>query len=236
MKFILTSNSYLITKEWSQAFEMNPSKLKVAFIDTAADVYNKTEADWLKADRDALIDVGFTVSDYSLTNKTKKQLVKDLSKFDIFFVSGGNTFYLLEKANQSEFVKLIKEDYYNDIKFHRVIGDFMIQTGDPQSKGKVDVDFVYDAYNNPKNLPIAGTGGPGYNFEDEFNNGYVFDKAGILAMANAGPNTNGSQIFITHLPTPHLNNKHTIFGQVVNGMDIVNAIEQGDVISEIIVK
>jgi dipeptidase E len=114
MKFILTSNSYLITKEWSQAFEMNPSKLKVAFIDTAADVYNKTEADWLKADRDALIDVGFTVSDYSLTNKTKKQLVKDLSKFDIFFVSGGNTFYLLEKANQSEFVKLIKEDYFKD--------------------------------------------------------------------------------------------------------------------------
>jgi peptidyl-prolyl cis-trans isomerase B (cyclophilin B) len=146
---------------------------------------------------------------------------------------------LYEKAapiTVANFLKLIKEDYYNDIKFHRVIGDFMIQTGDPQSKGKVDVDFVYDAYNNPKNLPIAGTGGPGYNFEDEFNNGYVFDKAGILAMANAGPNTNGSQIFITHLPTPHLNNKHTIFGQVVNGMDIVNAIEQGDVISEIIVK
>jgi peptidyl-prolyl cis-trans isomerase B (cyclophilin B) len=136
----------------------------------------------------------------------------------------------------ANFLKLIKEDFYNDIKFHRVIGDFMIQTGDPQTRGEAGTDFVYDPYNNPDSLPIAGTGGPGYKFEDEFNNGYVFDKAGILAMANSGPNTNGSQIFITHLATPHLNNKHTIFGQVISGMDIVNAIEQADVINEIIVK
>jgi peptidyl-prolyl cis-trans isomerase B (cyclophilin B) len=136
----------------------------------------------------------------------------------------------------ANFVKLIKEDFYNDIKFHRVIGDFMIQTGDPQTRGEAGVDFVYDPHNNPDNLPIAGTGGPGYKFEDEFNNGYVFDKAGVLAMANSGPNTNGSQIFITHLATPHLNNKHTIFGQVVSGMNVVNAIEQTDVIEGIIIK
>jgi peptidyl-prolyl cis-trans isomerase B (cyclophilin B) len=136
----------------------------------------------------------------------------------------------------ANFVKLIKESFYNDIKFHRVIGDFMIQTGDPQTRGEAGVDFVYDPYNNPDKLPIAGTGGPGYSFEDEFNNGYVFDKPGILAMANSGPNTNGSQIFITHVATPHLNNKHTIFGQVISGQDIVDAIEQGDVINEIIVK
>jgi len=136
----------------------------------------------------------------------------------------------------ANFLKLIKEDFYNDIKFHRVIGDFMIQTGDPQTKGEVDVNFVYDPNNNPDQLPIAGTGGPGYKFEDEFNNGHIFDKPGVLAMANSGPTTNGSQIFITHLATPWLNNKHTIFGQVVSGMDIVNAIEQADVINEIIIK
>ena len=136
----------------------------------------------------------------------------------------------------ANFIKLIKEDFYSDIKFHRVIGDFMIQTGDPQTKGEAEVDFVYDPYNNPNNLPIAGTGGPGYAFEDEFNNGHVFDKPGILAMANSGPNTNGSQIFITHVATPWLNNKHTIFGQVKNGQDVVNAIEQGDVINEILIK
>jgi len=136
----------------------------------------------------------------------------------------------------ANFLKLIKEDFYNDIKFHRVIGDFMIQTGDPQTRGEAGVDFVYDPYNNSDKLPIAGTGGPDYKFEDEFNNGYVFDKPGVLAMANSGPNTNGSQIFITHVATPWLNNKHTIFGQVKNGQDVVNAIEQGDVINEIIIK
>ena len=134
------------------------------------------------------------------------------------------------------FIKLIKEGFYQDIKFHRVIENFMIQTGDPQTTGEAGVDFVYDPYNNPDNLPIAGTGGPGYQFEDEFNNGFIFDKSGILAMANSGPNTNGSQIFITHVATPWLNNKHTIFGQIISGQDIVNAIKQGDVINEIIIK
>jgi len=136
----------------------------------------------------------------------------------------------------ANFILLAQKNFYDDVKFHRVINDFMIQTGDPQTRGEAGVDFVYDPYNNSDKLPIAGTGGPDYKFEDEFNNGYVFDKPGVLAMANSGPNTNGSQIFITHVATPWLNNKHTIFGQVKNGQDVVNAIEQGDVINEIIIK
>ncbi|MDD3284550.1 MAG: peptidylprolyl isomerase [Patescibacteria group bacterium] len=131
------------------------------------------------------------------------------------------------------FVKLINERFYNNIKFHRVIPDFMIQTGDPATRGVEGKDFTYDPYNNPNNLPIAGTGGPGYKFEDEFNKDLLFDRPGRLAMANSGPNTNGSQIFITHVPTDWLNGKHTIFGQVINGQDIVNSITQGDYIVNI---
>jgi len=111
-------------------------------------------------------------------------------------------------------VTLAKNHYYDGIKFHRVISDFMIQGGDPTG---------------------TGAGGPGYNFKDEFNPNYKFTKPGILAMANAGPGTNGSQFFITHVPTEWLNNKHTIFGEVVApaDQDIVNAIRQGDVINTI---
>jgi cyclophilin family peptidyl-prolyl cis-trans isomerase len=112
----------------------------------------------------------------------------------------------------------------------------MIQTGDPNTKGTVDKDFVYDPQKNPNNLPIAGTGGPGYKFEDEFNGDLKFDKPGVLAMANSGANTNGSQIFITHLETPWLNGKHTIFGRVVSGQNIVNSIKQGDEIKDIIIE
>ena len=96
------------------------------------------------------------------------------------------------------------ENLYDGTIFHRVIPDFMIQGGDPTG---------------------TGMGGPGYRFEDEFPpGGPAFDKAGILAMANAGPGTNGSQFFVTVAPTPHLNNRHTIFGEVTEGMDVVNAI------------
>ena len=92
------------------------------------------------------------------------------------------------------------EPLYTDTVFHRVIPDFMIQGGDPLGQG---------------------TGGPGYEFEDEVNSGLKFDREGLLAMANRGPNTNGSQFFITHVPTPWLDGKHTIFGQVVEGQDVV---------------
>lgn len=112
------------------------------------------------------------------------------------------------------FAHLAKRGYYDNLKFHRVIADFMIQGGDPTG---------------------TGAGGPGYQFGDEFKEGVVFDRKGLLAMANAGKNTNGSQFFITHVETPWLNYKHTIFGEVVSDDDqkVVDAIAQDDVIKTI---
>lgn len=114
----------------------------------------------------------------------------------------------------TSFVTLAKKGFYNGLKFHRVIEDFMIQGGDPTG---------------------TGAGGPGYQFRDEFKEGVVFDKKGLLAMANAEPNTNGSQFFITHVPTEWLNYKHTIFGEVVSEEDqkVVDSIKQGDKIESI---
>lgn len=114
----------------------------------------------------------------------------------------------------TNFVTLAQEGYYNGLKFHRVIPDFMIQGGCPSG---------------------TGTGGPGYQFGDEFVEGVTFDKPGKLAMANAGPGTNGSQFFITHVPTDWLNYKHTIFGEVESSsnQEIVNRITQGDLIESI---
>lgn len=114
----------------------------------------------------------------------------------------------------NNFVFLAKEGYYDGIVFHRVINDFMVQGGDPTGTGR---------------------GGPGYKFEDEFKNNPLKHERCVISMANAGPNTNGSQFFITHSPQPHLNGKHTVFGKVKNGQDIVDLIVQGDKMDQVTV-
>jgi peptidyl-prolyl cis-trans isomerase B (cyclophilin B) len=112
----------------------------------------------------------------------------------------------------ANFVNLAQHGYYNGISFHRVIPDFMIQGGDPTG---------------------TGAGGPGYRFEDEFDPSLKHDGPGVLSMANAGPGTNGSQFFITHVATPWLNGKHSVFGKVIKGQDVVNSIKQGDKIEKV---
>ena len=118
----------------------------------------------------------------------------------------------LAEGNLVNEVKQTGTPYYDGLNFHRVIPDFMVQGGCPQG---------------------SGVGGPGYQFDDEIDSSLRHNKAGILSMANAGPGTNGSQFFITHVPTPWLDGKHTVFGCVVEGQDIVDSIEQGDTIDKI---
>ncbi|GAB62338.1 peptidylprolyl isomerase [Candidatus Jettenia caeni] len=115
----------------------------------------------------------------------------------------------------NNFVFLAREGFYDGIKFHRVISDFMIQGGDPTGTGR---------------------GGPGYKFEDEVKGNPLAHETGVISMANAGPNTNGSQFFITHSPQPHLNGKHTVFGKVTSGKDVVDAIRQGDMITKVTIR
>ena len=117
----------------------------------------------------------------------------------------------------ANFVNLAQRDFYKGLSFHRVIADFMIQGGCPLG---------------------SGTGGPGYRFEDEFVSGLKHSKPGILSMANAGRGTNGSQFFITHVPTPWLDGNHTVFGEVVDASDqaVVNSIQQGDKIVNITIE
>ena len=128
-----------------------------------------------------------------------------------------NLFYNEAPITVSNFVNLSKRGYYNNLSFHRVIDDFMIQGGCPQG---------------------TGTGGPGYQFEDEFHSSLTHNKPGILSMANSGPGTNGSQFFITHIETSWLDNNHTVFGSVIDDSDqtIVNSISQGDSIESISIK
>ena len=115
----------------------------------------------------------------------------------------------------NNFVFLAKDHFYDGVTFHRVISNFMIQGGDPTGSGR---------------------GGPGYKFEDEVRNNPLTHKAGVISMANAGANTNGSQFFITHSPQPHLNGNHTVFGQVIEGQDVVNAVRQGDAMQKVVIE
>ncbi len=114
----------------------------------------------------------------------------------------------------NNFVFLSNQGYYDGISFHRVISDFMIQGGDPTG---------------------SGSGGPGYKFGDEFAGNPLTHERCVISMANAGPNTNGSQFFITHSPQPHLNGKHTVFGKVITGQDVVDKIQQGDKMEKVTV-
>lgn len=146
-------------------------------------------------------------------DKTPEGLTIDVNKqyFATVKMEKGGEFVIQLFPNKApitvdNFVKLARSGFYDGTTFHRVIDGFMAQGGDPTG---------------------TGAGGPSYEFQDEFSD-LTFDKAGILAMANSGPNTNGSQFFITFAPTPHLNGRHTIFGQVVEGMEVVNSITRRD--------
>ena len=115
----------------------------------------------------------------------------------------------------ANFEKLVADSFYDGLNFHRVIDDFMVQGGCPQG---------------------TGTGGPGYKFKDEFHPELTHDTPGVLSMANSGPNTNGSQFFITHVPCPWLDGKHTVFGRVLDdGQEVVNAIRQGDKLEKVVI-
>ena len=153
----------------------------------------------------------FAVQSYSKEYKMKVRIIT--AKGDV------NINLLPDKSpvTVANFVNLAKKGYYDGLKFHRVIDNFMAQGGDPTG---------------------TGMGGPGYRFEDEVNNGMNFSKAGKLAMANAGPGTNGSQFFITTVPTEWLNGNHTIFGEVVSDADlaVVKKLSNGDVMTKVVVE
>jgi peptidyl-prolyl cis-trans isomerase A (cyclophilin A) len=147
---------------------------------------------------------------YAKFNTTKGEILVNL-EFEKTPGTVGN-FVALAEGNLENEVKPQGTPYYNGLKFHRVIPDFMVQGGCPQG---------------------TGTGNPGYSFDDEFHPDLKHDRPGILSMANSGPATNGSQFFITHVPTDWLDNKHTVFGNVVEGQEIVDLVSQGDTLDSI---
>lgn len=147
---------------------------------------------------------------YAKFNTTRGSILIKLTH-DLTPGTVGN-FVALAEGNLENKVKPQGQKYYDGLKFHRVIPDFMIQGGCPQG---------------------TGTGGPGYSFDDEFHPSLKHDRAGVLSMANSGPASNGSQFFITHIPTDWLDNKHTVFGYVIDGQDVVDSIEQEDLIESL---
>ena len=151
------------------------------------------------------------VQSYSKEYKMKVKIITAKGDVNINLLSDKSP------VTVANFVNLAKKGYYDGLKFHRVIDNFMAQGGDPTG---------------------TGMGGPGYQFEDEVNNGLNFSKAGKLAMANAGPGTNGSQFFITTVPTEWLNGNHTIFGEVASeaDLDVVKKLSNGDVMTKVVVE
>jgi len=148
---------------------------------------------------------------------SETQISEKLPKIQIQTERGNITIEMFEDEapnTVANMISLIEKGYYDGLSFHRVIPDFMIQGGCPHG---------------------TGTGGPGYDFDDECAPDRRHDSAGVLSMANAGPGTNGSQFFITHGPTPHLDGKHTVFGKVTEGQEVVDEIKQGDVMQTVVV-
>ena len=148
---------------------------------------------------------------------SETQISEELPKIQIQTERGNITIEMFEDEapnTVANMISLIEKGYYDGLNFHRVIPDFMIQGGCPHG---------------------TGTGGPGYDFDDECTPDRRHDSAGVLSMANAGPGTNGSQFFITHGPTPHLDGKHTVFGKVTEGQEVVDEIKQGDVMQTVVV-
>jgi len=148
---------------------------------------------------------------------SETQISEKLPKIQIQTERGNITIEMFEDEapnTVANMISLIEKGYYDGLNFHRVIPDFMIQGGCPHG---------------------TGTGGPGYDFDDECAPDRRHDSAGVLSMANAGPRTNGSQFFITHGPTPHLDGKHTVFGKVTEGQEVVDEIKQGDVMQTVVV-
>ena len=148
---------------------------------------------------------------------SETQISEKLPKIKIQTERGNITIEMFEDEapnTVANMISLIEKGYYDGLNFHRVIPDFMIQGGCPHG---------------------TGTGGPGYDFDDECAPDRRHDSAGVLSMANAGPGTNGSQFFITHGPTPHLDGKHTVFGKVTEGQEVVVEIKQGDVMQTVVV-
>ena len=145
------------------------------------------------------------------------EITTDLPQIQIETERGNITIELFEDDapnTVANFISLTEQGYYDNLNFHRVIPDFMTQGGCPEG---------------------TGTGGPGYRFGDECMPNRRHDAPGVLSMANAGPGTNGSQFFITHGAQPHLDGKHTVFGKVTDGLDTVNAIQQGDGMNRMVV-
>lgn len=182
--------------------QMSGQNVKLDNIKISKENQNNTKEDKMQITYKAIEDFKPIEAKFAVLETNKGTIVLELYREDA-------------PLTTLNFLNLIDSGFYDGIVFHRVIEDFMAQVGDPLTK---DESKKY----------AWGTGGPEYRIKDEFSPKLKHDKKGILSMANAGPNSGGSQVFITHSPQPHLDGKHAVFGIVVEGMDVLDAIEQGD--------